>query len=123
VTVRLDSAAVANLIAGHVPYPVESIEGAIVKVQIECTDGQADDLRARGLIEHLVHAYTEFERVAKVLKPEIRKLRAKREKRSELTIDVDPLEAVEAWLTGQDVHDGPMRDAVLAEARRVIHRG
>jgi len=93
-----------------------AVAGAIVRLRYECAPEQAAEKAARAadLVEQLYAAGA-----LKVIGPKVEIISPEREARSELTVDVDPLTALDAWLEQAEVPEG-LHDAVRAEARAIV---
>ena len=93
---------------------MEELDGAIVRVRASCGEVERPIVQAQ--LEPLVaelqqHAF-------RVIGPQITVERVRRQ-RSELTTDVEPRKALDAYLTAQNVED-PLRSRVVREATVIM---
>jgi DNA repair exonuclease SbcCD nuclease subunit len=104
VTVDLDNAFVAKL------------DGAVVRLRYTTTPEQARE-KAEGAAAAVDQLYTAG--ALKVIGPEVTVITPERELRSDLTVDVDVMTALERWLVSAEVPEG-LHDAVRAEAKELV---
>jgi DNA repair exonuclease SbcCD nuclease subunit len=98
----------------------EDLDGAVVRLRVACTDAEAHQLHADGqrLLRELVGHAREAGAV-KVIGPQVVVERQERERRSDLTVEVDPSRAFGAWLSQREI-DANLKPVVEAEARRIM---
>lgn len=94
------------------------VEDAIVRVRVTCSESEAELLRADRDVEKLVARLRELG-AYKVVGPQWNIERAEREKRSNLTVETDPQQALGSWLDGQEL-DPDLRSRVEAEAKELM---
>jgi DNA repair exonuclease SbcCD nuclease subunit len=92
------------------------VAGAIVRVKYTCTEEQAQAMAAgpaRALVEELRQRGA-----AKVVGPNVRVIR-EREARSDLTLETDPMEALDTWMEQQGVEES-LREGARERAMEVM---
>ena len=98
--------------------PAEDVRDAIVRVRVNCTEREAEEMRSTGAVDALVRHLREAG-AAKIVGPQWNIERAARERRSDLTVDVDPKRALTTWLDAQEI-GADLRPLVESEAGRLM---